>query len=214
VATKARLRRFIAVKETAMRAYARSAFLACTLIGAQPGLAHAGLFDMLFGGQQEAPSYAAPSYNEPPSYGGPTAGQRYLQSRPFERMRRKPAVAAVTIKEDHAAMKQAAQTTDLMHDKTLRPGDVVMTDKGVRVFDGEKGSRHDGDDFVKISDAQGMSKEVRSTLDAINAHRSQPTWQVGEAELPLQTGRSAAGGNAPARTSTDRDGHTIRVVGP
>ena len=186
-----------------MLALSRSALLACAAVCAQTGVAHAGFFDMLFGSQGRS----EPMYNAPPADG------EYLQTRPFETMRRKSRVA-VAPKEDHAAIKEAAKSTDIMHDKTLRSGDAVMTDKGVRVFDGERSSRHDDDEFVKLTDTSGMSREVRSTLDAINAHRSQPTWQMGEAELPLQTGRSASGRPTEVRTSTDKDGRTIRVVGP
>ena len=185
----------------------RTALLACLAMSAQTGVAHAGFFDMLFG-QQAAPP--------PPTYVQPPLADTYLETRPFERMRRRQTRRVETApKEDHAAIKEAAKSTDIMHDRTLRPGDAVMTSNGVRVFDGGKSSHHDSDDFVKLSDTSGMSRQLLSTLDAINAHRSQPSWQMGEAELPLQTGRSSAGSAAPApRTSVDRDGHTIRVVGP
>ena len=187
-----------------MRSLHRTALLACLAISTQTGVAHAGLFDLLFG-QQPAP----PVYVQPPS------ADTYLETRPFERMRRQTRRVEAAPKEDHAAIKEAAKSTDIMHDRTLKPGDAVMTTNGVRVFDGEKSSRHDSDDFVKLSDTSGMSRQLRSTLDAINAHRSQPSWQVGEAELPLQTGRSTTGSTPPApRTSVDKDGHTIRVVGP
>jgi hypothetical protein len=186
----------------------RSALLAWIAFSIQPGVAHAGLFDMLFGGsqsRQEAPSI----------YAQPPLDDSYLETRPFEKMRRQQTKRVATQpKEDHAAIKEAAKSTDIFHDKTLRPGDAVMTANGVRVFEGDRGSRHDGDDFVKLSESQKMSREIRVSLDAINAHRSQPSWQVGEAELPLQTGRSTAAPAPVQRTSTDKEGRTIRVVGP
>ena len=187
-----------------MHTLPRTALLACLAISAQTGVAHAGLFDLLFGSQQPAPTYAQPPLAD-----------TYLETRPFEKMRRQTRRVETAPKEDHAAIKEAAKSTDIMHDRTLKPGDAVMTDNGVRVFDGGKSSHHDSDDFVKLSDTSGMSRQLRSTLDAINAHRSQPSWQMGEAELPLQTGRSSTGSATPApRTSVDKDGHTIRVVGP
>ena len=192
-----------------MRALPKTALLACFALSTQVGVAHAGFFDSLFG--TSAPAYQpAPSYNP-----GSRLDDRYLESRPFERMRRQIHRAAAAPKEDHAAIKEAAKSTDLIHDRTLRSGDAVMTDKGVRIYSGDKRSgTHDRDEFAKLSDVQGMSRELRTTLDAINAHRSQSTWQVGEAEVPLQTGRSVYGDLKPPRTTTDKEGRTIRVVGP
>jgi hypothetical protein len=197
--------RIVLVREQFMREICRSVLLACIAFSVQTGVAHAGFFDMLFGTQGQP---AAPSYNAP-------LDDSYLQARPFDRMRRPHKHVAAELKEDHAAIKEAAKTTDIMHDKTLRPGDAVVTEKGVRIFEGEKSSSHDGDDFIKVSEAPKLSPELRNTLDAIDAHRSQPSWQMGEAELPLQTGRSSAS-DAPqsALAATDKDGHTIRNVGP
>jgi hypothetical protein len=188
-----------------MRNVCRSALLACAAFSLQTGVAHAGLFDMLFGsqGQSTAPSYDAPL--DDPS----------VLPQAFGRIRRPHRHVAVELKEDHAAIKEAAKSTDIMHDKTLRPGDAIVTEKGVRIFEGEKSADHDIDDFVRVAEAPKMSQELRGTLGEIDAHRSQPSWQIGEAELPVQTGRSSAS-DAPqsVKVAVDANGHTIRNVGP
>jgi len=112
-------------------------------------------------------------------------------------------------KEDHDAIKEASKTTGILHDKTLRSGDIVMTESGIRVFEGSKSATHSSADFKKISDARNLSPELRRTLVAINARSSPILWQTGEAEPLLITRRS---GSTQAHRAADKDGHSIRRV--
>lgn len=53
-------------------------------------------------------------------------------------------------------------------DKTLEPGDVVMTPHGLRVFDGASSVPHTDEDFVMLSDAPRMSSDKRKQLHSID----------------------------------------------
>lgn len=53
-------------------------------------------------------------------------------------------------------------------DQTLRPGDAVMTAKGLRVFVGDRGTTHSETDFVALSDAEGLPKQVQKELLVID----------------------------------------------
>ena len=97
-----------------------------------------------------------------------------------------------------------------MDDESLRNGDVVMTAEGLRVFTGSAGSHHDEEDFVKISDTEGLSKTERSALLFIDSGAA----AAGVAPAVL-AGRSVAdGGPAAGQIITDPRGNKIRYVGP
>ncbi len=59
----------------------------------------------------------------------------------------------------------------LRADITLRRGDVVVTDKGVAVFVGSIGDRHDDDDFVPVQDYRGLSTAQRRAYSDIRLSR-------------------------------------------
>ena len=52
----------------------------------------------------------------------------------------------------------------LLNDPTLRKGDVVMTPKGFVVFQGAKARSITSSDFVALSQARSLSKDLRATL--------------------------------------------------
>jgi hypothetical protein len=56
----------------------------------------------------------------------------------------------------------------LLHDATLRPGDSVMTAKGVRVFEGGGGCPHKSTDFLALGEIRGLPKHERRALAAID----------------------------------------------
>lgn len=57
---------------------------------------------------------------------------------------------------------------ELMHDHTLRPGDVVVTDKGVEVFQGDKSGGVAARDFVTLAHASNVSRDWRAELAAMD----------------------------------------------
>jgi hypothetical protein len=66
----------------------------------------------------------------------------------------------------HRAGKHS-YVTELMHDTTLRPGDVVVTDKGIKVFEGDKSGGVASRDFVSLSRASNVAKDRRAELLAM-----------------------------------------------
>jgi hypothetical protein len=53
-------------------------------------------------------------------------------------------------------------------DRTLRPGDAVMTAKGVRVFLGGHQAPYTEADFTALSDTEGLPKQVEKELVVID----------------------------------------------
>ncbi len=84
----------------------------------------------------------------------------------------KPVEAALCTPE--GAEAPTSPTSQLLVDKTLRSGDVLVTDKGVQVFRGQKACPHNATSFVAISSA-GMSKSRRSVLLAIEDAMNRPS---------------------------------------
>jgi hypothetical protein len=71
----------------------------------------------------------------------------------------------------------------LLNDPTLRKGDVVMTPKGFVVFQGAKTRSIRSSDFVALSQARSLPKELRAVL--VDMERAGPSQrQVGD-ESPL-----------------------------
>lgn len=78
--------------------------------------------------------------------------------------------------------KTIDSTQALMRDATLRYGDVVVTDEGVRVFEGSGACPHAISDFRTLSETRDLSRGTRKVLAAIErdiktknlAHVGQP----------------------------------------
>lgn len=102
------------------------------------------------------------------------------------------------------------RVTDLMSDETLRNGDAVMTQDGLRIFVGSEGSHHDPDDFIKVSETEGLSPREQSAFLSVDAGL-----QSGPVQAPIVTGRSAADPEMSAGVPiVDPKGAKIRYVGP
>jgi len=63
--------------------------------------------------------------------------------------------------------KVSDPTEALLHDSTLRRGDVVIIDKGLRIFEGHEGCPHRADDFRSLAEVHGVPAEKRIALAAI-----------------------------------------------
>ncbi len=89
----------------------------------------------------------------------------------------------------------------VFEDSTLRPGDMVVTERGIEVFRGRPGrSRHDRDDFVAV-DMKRLPKSERAMLAQIDS-------QV------KGTYRSAARQPARPRGTAEAGSFTVRSVKP
>ena len=67
----------------------------------------------------------------------------------------------------HRAGKHS-YVAELMHDHTLRAGDIVVTGKGVEVFEGDKSGGVAPRDFVTLAHASNVSRDWRAELAAID----------------------------------------------
>jgi hypothetical protein len=59
------------------------------------------------------------------------------------------------------------QTEGLLHDTTLRSGDIVATAEGLRVYEGGGGCPHKAGDFLALASARDLSSTKRNSLVAI-----------------------------------------------
>lgn len=66
--------------------------------------------------------------------------------------------------EDDEASKVSDSTQALMQDATLREGDAVVTDEGVRVFEGSKACPHAISDFRTLAEARDLARGTRRVL--------------------------------------------------
>ena len=66
----------------------------------------------------------------------------------------------------HRAGKHS-YVAELMHDNTLRPGDMVVTNNGIEVFEGDKSGRVAPRDFVTLAHAPNVAKDWRAELMAM-----------------------------------------------
>jgi hypothetical protein len=84
----------------------------------------------------------------------------------------KPVQAALCASEP--AIKSSPPSSLLLYDKTLRAGDVLVTDKGIQVFHGQAACPHTARDFVALSTAN-VAKSRRSVLMAIEEATRRPS---------------------------------------
>ncbi len=176
-----------------------SIFLLAGLVGGASAPAHAGFFDQLFGGGQRQD---APQYNEPQALDAPAAPS-FAQPRH-------------TVKRVAADDKPVLQkTTDLMHDRTLQPGDAVMMKNGIHIYTGREGAVHDRDQFSSLDEASRLSPARKTVLAAMDGTRNDPLAKAAAPDT-LASGRSASV-SAPVVAGvkfTDKRGVVVRYVGP
>jgi hypothetical protein len=99
---------------------------------------------------------------------------------------------------------------DLQKDGTLREGDAVMTQGGIRIFAGDPQGPHRPSEFAKLDDAKGLTSTEQVALAAIDAHPNETI--SGDAVV---TGRSSAANSSLAwKWLRDPKGRLVRYVGP
>jgi hypothetical protein len=89
--------------------------------------------------------------------------------------RRKARIARLRLKPPEAAPATDVKDPDrrpnpliaLLHDPTLRKGDIVMFPDGPRVFRGRRGTQHAMSDFGEISRSDNVSKATRKAVAAM-----------------------------------------------
>jgi len=167
-----------------------------------PNPARAGFFDFLL-----EPFKALQGQN----YGAPGGFHRPRTHPPHPHRAAGPKKLIVA---NRSGPRHAPGPVDLMDDESLRRGDVVMTQDGIRIFVGPSSDHHQPEDFRSISEVKNLSSRERQALIGLDG---QTTGVQGArpATADLRTGRSAAGSKITAgETITDPNGRTIRYVGP
>lgn len=167
-----------------------------------PTAASAGFLDELFGGGSAAPT-------QPFGYEPPQTSSPQIQDAP---VKRRPRAKQVVI-HDETPVRQ--KTTDLWHDKTLRPGDAIMMKDGMHVFKGYSASLHTPREFVPVTNTRLVSSKERSALLALDTTHNDPL-KHGHAPDTIASGRSAAVAVPVSKgiRITDARGASIRYVGP
>ncbi len=196
----------------------RLAAAAAAVFGAQiaatPASAQAGFLDELFGQLFRPPVYK--SYPPRPPWAAPP-GYRHRQHRfgsgallyGWARGRFIPVERPDDAEEDEQRAERQ-QPTNIMEDESLRRGDAVMTEAGIRIFVGHSGDSHGPGDFRRPSEVRGLSKVERKALAALD-----PQGPATEISAGTVTGRSAADPKiAIGEMITDAKGRAIRYVGP
>lgn len=163
----------------------------------------AGFFEQLFGMTPQSAPQAAPV----PSYGYDQP-QGYFDA-PVVRHRAKRKVVV----DDKPKLQKP---TDLMHDATLQTGDAVMTKRGIEVYVGDdRDHKHNASDFEAVDSVQGMPKQERKALVAMDTTRNDPL-RGSLTPDTIASGRSAAVAApvAAGHPIVDAKGKTVRYVGP
>ena len=165
-----------------------------------PGSAQAGFLDQLFGGAPTAPQAApAPSYQyDEPSFMHEAPARPHLKRKVVD------------------AKPKLQKPTDLMHDATLQNGDAVMMKGGIEIYMGDDATGHHAkSDFEPIGDVDGVSKQERKALVAMDTTRNDPLRGSLNPDT-IASGRSAAVSSpiVAGHEIVDASGKTVRYVGP
>lgn len=154
--------------------------IAASLCAATPS--QAGFLEELFGfGQPEQARPAAPSYRG--SRHSRPARRHMVVHRHRERGAAKFAARGSVVADASVAGSRPVrpemcysgaptvgnvnQTEYLMHDATLRTGDTLVTDEGVRIFAGRAACPHRSSDFLTLAEAGRMPRTQHVALLAI-----------------------------------------------
>ena len=168
-----------------------------------PGTAKAGFFDFLFppGVQERQAYFPRPRFHRHFGHGsfhGHTVAAH-----------RKVLLAE---KADHPA--RPSGPTNIMDDQSLKRGDAVMTQAGIRIFVGYSSTPHRPGDFRKISEVKKLSQRERKALAALDTPDANSAGQSARGPS-VALGRSATERKVTAgETITDPNGRTVRYVGP
>lgn len=167
----------------------------------------------------EAPQPAAPMVSAPVAHAAVTV-QRYFDTPVQHVHARAKAPAPVRAefahlertvdlskpKESDTQRALATKAVDLLlHDSTLRPGDIVILPDGPKVFTGSSG-RHSRADFQDISRSNALPKELRKAVIALTNPTARPASEARR--------RVADKDPAALRASARQASADVRVVYP
>jgi hypothetical protein len=181
------------------------AAVAMLAFGFAPRPARAGLLDFLFDPK-------APVWN--PFAPTPQQAQPTPRSAPVVQRKksRKSVARTVRLRDKTRASGLPPASHDFLDDGSLRGGDAIMTPNGIRIFTGPPGRHHRLENFARVNEIEGLGKQERSALIALDSRAS--GFRAKNAERNIATGRSAAMPLATGARFTDPRGRTIRYVGP
>lgn len=170
-----------------------------------PAIAEAGFFDFLFqpAVPETRPFDAGPG--QMPRYGGGADVRKRAAHHHRLTVRRH----ILANKEDH---HRPHGPVDLMDDESLKHGDAVMTQAGIRIFMGPSGAHHQPEDFRKLSEIKKLPQRERRALAVLDTPIANPGGAK-EGAASMTTGRSVSEVTI-GETITDPNGRTVRYVGP
>ncbi len=174
--------------------------------------AHAGFFDLFMQGQpQSRPEIQQPMEESAPRDFSPYETYAPRHSAP---PRRHVVILHKNAQEKPETFK--GKSADIMNDETLRDGDAVMTEKGLRIFAGSAASEHRAKDFASLEEIKGLTPTQQSALAEVDAPHKQDTAQLDTIQTqPPATGRSTVSETAHAwKWVRDPKGAMLRYVGP
>lgn len=166
--------------------------------GAQDGDGLGGFLRFLSPPEPAVPRYVPEVYGSPPHLATPYRSRRSFR---LDRRDRGPRVlAAAVVAKRHTSRSSLPQASKkpavgdaaaaalakagevdaaLLHDATLRRGDIVVTTHGAFVFGGGSTGVHRASDFRAVEEARGLGKGMRGRLVAMTSPRnlySAATW--------------------------------------
>ncbi|MBO0734791.1 MAG: hypothetical protein J2P49_10865 [Methylocapsa sp.] len=163
------------------------------------GGAQAGFFDDLFGLFFRPPPYRI--------YSAPAPRRHSWAHNPGKRTSEHK---KTNLAKTPAPLMGPQKPVGIMEDETLRKGDAVVTENGIRIFAGAPGPHHEPRDFKKPTEIRRLSKTERKAFAALEVK----TPMAGDSNKTV-SGRSAAEPSSNAdRLVPGPEGRLIRYVGP
>lgn len=170
-----------------------------------PASSRAGLLDFLFAPQRAAPSYVrlAPEPGDPEGFAVPTKRPRHHAKRSIVENPNRSDGAA---KDGDAGASGLAKLVDSIgaqavfeRDPTLRPGDIVVTQAGLRVFEGGRGSAHTASQFRPLTQAALQKRPDLAQIERMLHGRTQFAAATPQKSpiRPLTIPRASASATAP-----------------
>jgi hypothetical protein len=206
------------------RTLSRSTLLAALAAASFAGTAAAqsdNPFAFLFGGApregrsayQPAPSYvpaptygygrrgygysALPGYSDPYGYEpGSDVPRPEIEAAPAPGQSPKEVMAAIK-----AVKPGKGPLGPFINDPTLRPGDVVVTTKGLMVYRGGGGPSHRENDFVTVANASGLVANKQTLISLEKASRLTPQKPLGAEVKPSRKPPREVATSATVRTA-------------
>jgi hypothetical protein len=186
----------------------------------------AGFFETLFGPSPKQAAPPPPPFQKVYPRGDLRTIQRFHAIRKIHPAFHREKVAALgrpfSEKDKSAPVKCCASVAEAMraisHDRTLQPGDLVMTERGLKIFVGASGGFHAARDFAAFRQTRGFSPDLRQSASlgrtkSAGAARSltifsQQSKSNHENDISLRPLDDAA-----RRTVVDARGRRLRLVG-